>query len=358
MKAKKVLEGIVIVSTIVGAEEIVRGAPVEVFSAGDGLTFVHYFGFEHIEGAHERFVPVEDNELLGGMGKYIELSSSPYPFTQPLTDDVRNKGSTLPIDIRAVLKGKPTAENCSLYFNIIDPNDYQHRNLTVREVNPNNPDDPNNTNQIIDIMGLPLDVGFYRYDMQGTFSQNVARMFRVGVYTNPRGDANEDGKVDSNDLELITKDNWLKTTYDSNGNYIGNNYDPGDRNHDGWNDFLDFAIMGEDWLTNGEGQPISKLSTDSHERQFQLESYRNFYGDKVQQVRVARLVVLPNDGSRSPYFRGGVIPEPAATKEDSEPQEPKNLHLNLKKQAGIIIRKQPRVNKTVKFIHELSPHSE
>jgi hypothetical protein len=310
MKAKNVLKGIVIVSTIAGAQEIARGAPVEVTSKGDGLTFTHYFTFEHTEGANERYVPVQDSELIGGMGKYIELSSLPYPFTQQLSYDTRNKSSTLPIDIRAVLKGKSTAGGCYLRFNVIDPNNYTHRNLTVQEVNPNNPDDPNNTNPIIDVMSLPIYNGLYRYDVPGTFLQNIARMFRVGVYTKLKGDVDENGQVDVNDLKAVTDANWLKTTHDINDNYIGNNYNVGDRNHDGWNDFLDFTIIGEDWWMTEDGNSISKVFTPQIEGPYlaalQESNIKNFYGNKAKKVTVAKIARVLNQDTN--HYKG-LIPQ-------------------------------------------------
>ena len=220
--------------------EFARGNPIEFFSVGDGLTFVHYFGFEHTEGAHEKYVPVEDNELLGGMGEYIELSSSPYPFSQLLTDDVRNKSSTLPVDISCILIGTASAGNCYLYINIIAPIDYQHRDLTIQEVDPLNPNDPNNTNPIQDIRTLPVEYEMYRYDL-GTLNENVERMFRIGVYRKLAGDFTENGTVDPNDFTILA-DEWTGTTN------LGDNHLVSDINHDSITDYKDFALFAITWL--------------------------------------------------------------------------------------------------------------
>lgn len=215
-----------------------------IYTGGAGLDY-QIFSFEHIEGANERVVTGEDHGLCPpGVGPYIEISSNPYPYDTPLGTDKRNKKSTLPIDISCILTGIASADG-NLYFDLIDETVYEHRNLTIQEVDPCDPGNPNNPNPIYDIKDI-IENHSGILDAS-TFQQDVVRMFRIGVYTKLLGDIYEDGQVDFNDVNSLT-DEWLYTTYDSNGVYVGNNYDVSDRNHDGFSNFIDFAIVAEDWL--------------------------------------------------------------------------------------------------------------
>ncbi len=229
---------------------------IDILLMEPGVLNVSPFNVKHEEGAHERIDPLDEAFFPFTPSPCVDLSSSPYPYDTPLSYDKRNKRSTLPIYMSAVLRGI-TSSNGSLYFII---SGYGHRNLTIQEVNPLDPENPNNPNPIKDIRALPTEYGMYKYDA-GTFEEGVERMFRVGVYTKLRGDIDENGQVDFDDIKLSGGENWLHTTHDSNDNYVGNNYHVGDRNHDGWNDFLDFAIIGEDWWQTEAGGPISKVFT-------------------------------------------------------------------------------------------------
>lgn len=217
---------------------------IEIYGYGPGIEEAFAFSMRHISDANEG-PDAHDGSAppppVPGNPAYVEIFSNPYGTT--LFQDARNKESTLPVDISAILKNADDV-NSALYFDVI--NGYEHRNLTVQEIDPCNPNDSNNTNPIEEIRSLPIGFGMYEYSI-GFLEQDVLRMFRVGVYTKLRGDITEDGQVDFNDVNSLTEE-WLNTTYDSNGVYVGNNYDVSDRNHDGFSNFIDFAIVAEDYL--------------------------------------------------------------------------------------------------------------
>jgi hypothetical protein len=280
---------------------------------GDSTVSGSKFYFKHGSGWNERYIFGEDTVSNSQHpGQYIDISSKPYPGDTSVVIDRRNKESTLPSDLIVMLTGQSSADG-GLYVSIPDANGYEHRNLTIQEIpDPNNPDNPNNPNLEYDIRDRWQNYGGY-VPGSAPLQENVPRYWRVRVYTKLKGDVDENGQVDHNDLKKITGDNWLKTTHDSNDNYVGNNYDVGDRNHDGWNDFLDFTIIAKDWWMTEDGNSISKLTVPGLEGKylaaFQESAIKNFYGDKAKKVRIARLVAVPKDISQNPNYRGGIIPQ-------------------------------------------------
>ena len=141
------------------------------------------------------------------------------------------------------LIGKQTTP-AKLYM-IVNEIGYEHRNLTIQEVDPANPDDPNNPNPIYNIRNLPMEYDMYRLDI-GNLELGVERMFRYGFDRNLQGDLDENGTVEPNDLDIFCS-YWVNDTYDSNGVYTGNNYDISDENHDGITNFQDFAVLAKDY---------------------------------------------------------------------------------------------------------------
>lgn len=214
---------------------------IDIYLIEPGVLVSSSFFVKHEAGAHERVDP-SDGGFIGSPPPCVDLSSSPYPYDTPLSDDKRNKRSTLPIYMSAVLRGIASSDDSFLYF---EKTGYEHRNLTIQEVDPLDPEDPDNSNPIYDIRDIIENYGGILD--AGTFQQDVLRIFRVGVYTKLPGDIYEDGHVDFNDVNSLS-DEWLYTTYDSNGVYVGNNYAISDRNHDGFSNFIDFAIVAEDYL--------------------------------------------------------------------------------------------------------------
>jgi hypothetical protein len=213
---------------------------IDIYLFEPGVLNTSSFFVEHEEGAHERVDPLDEDFFLSPFTPCVDLSSSPYPYDTPLSFDKRNKRSTLPIYMSAVLRGIASSDG-SLYFEKLG---YEHRNLTIQEVDPLNPEDPNNSNPTYDIDDIIQNQGGIL--SVGTFQQGVERMFRICVYTKLRGDIDETGQVNINDLIFLVN-KWLNDTY-IDDEYVGNNCDVSDRNHDGLTDLLDFVIMSVDWL--------------------------------------------------------------------------------------------------------------
>ncbi len=286
------------------------------------------FYFHHEEGKHERFVQGEDSKLLNPpSGPYISVSSKPYPYNDRLTIDGRNKESTLPIDIVVELTGQASADG-DLYVQITDETGYEHRHLTIQEIpDPNNPDDPLNPNPEYDIRDRQ-DNHRGQVPGSGPLQQNVPRYWRVRCYTNSRGDMKEDGQIDFNDVNVIHSE-WLHSTYDSNGQYVGNNYNVSDRNHDGLTNLLDFAILAENWWQLESGGPISKVIPSNvdggYPAALQESAIKHLYGDKAKQVRIARLVRLPNHSIVNDKY-GGLISQLARKEDVENPLEQKLNH--------------------------------
>lgn len=215
---------------------------IEIYGYGPGIEEAFAFSMRHISDANEG-PDAHDGSAppppVPGNPAYVEIFSNPYGTT--LFQDARNKESTLPVDISAILKNADDI-NCALYFDVI--NGYEHRNLTVQEIDPCNPNDSNNTNPIEEIRSLPIGFGMYEYSI-GFLEQDVVRMFRIGVYRKFAGDLTENGVVDLNDLEVFT-DQWLDATI------AGENHLVSDINHDRVTDFDDFAAFAETWLKEEE----------------------------------------------------------------------------------------------------------
>ncbi len=306
---------------------------IDIYLVEPGV-FASSFYVKHEEGAHERVDPL-DGGFIGYPPPCVDLSSSPYPYDTPLSDDTRNKESTLPIYMSAVLRGIPSSDSSFFYF---EKTGYEHRNLTIQEVDPLDPENPDNPNPIYDIRDIIDNQGGIL--SAGTFEEDVVRMFRVGVYTNPRGDMDENGQVDIDDL-VLTGENWAKTTHDGNDNYVGNNYDVTDRNHDGWTDFVDFAIMAQDWYKTESGDLISKVTEpgmDKYQQALREANIKNLYGDKVQKVRVLRIARVSNPINPHGVYDKGLVQlaqnngdyqplknqKPLEDKLSDEPENPEN----------------------------------
>jgi hypothetical protein len=302
MKTKKSGIGTVVVLTTVELANLIFGGVAKAgsiyFEPWDVGIGGAAFTVEHGVGWNERYLKDYEDSIQAPHPPepWVNISSRPYPGDTDLGIDRRNKESTLPIDLIVILTGQSSADG-NLYVGIPRADGYEHRNLTIQEIpDPNNPDNPNNPNLEYDIRERQANHGGY-IPGSAPLLENVPRYWRVRVYTKLKGDIDENGQVDYNDLEKITVDNWLKTTHDSNDDYIGNNYDVGDRNHDGWNDFFDFTIMAEDWWITESGEPISKAFTPQNEgpylAAFQESAMKNFYGDKAKEGKVTYLVMLP-----------------------------------------------------------------
>lgn len=231
------MRSILALLVILGSGGIAKAGILDVYIWGSSLNTTSFY-IIHQEGANERYVQGEDGALLNPMRPYIEISSSPYPYNFPLSVDIKNKESTLPIDLSCILTGTASA-GASFYFDITDANGYEHRNLTIQEIDPNNPDDPNNLNPIYNIRDriqnhegiLPL----------GTFQQDVVRMFRIGVYRILDGDLTENGVVDFNDFAVFGN-YWLNETAE------GENLNISDINHDRLTDESDLLFFVDTWL--------------------------------------------------------------------------------------------------------------